>query len=141
MFNNLLNFLYLFLYIYYIVEMTNYHKKQAKITRSIYLGTKDAYYVDAERKIFSFRIPPINIEDESMLYVKNTNIDYNLSGLAVKEVKTSVLLGTGGTYGITYAIPPAITFVSQDGKGTGASGVAIMGGGALSTTLFAPPQH
>ena len=114
--------------------MTNYHKKQAKITRAIYLGTKDAYYTDTERKIFSFRIPPINIEDESLLYVKNTNIDYNLSGLAVKEVKTSVLLGGGGSYGCFYSQPPAISFVSQDGKGSGASAVAILASAGLSAT-------
>jgi hypothetical protein len=115
--------------------MTDYRKKQAKHTRSIYLNTSDAFYTDAERKIFSFRIPPINIEDESLLYVKNTNIDYNLSGLAVNGVKTSVLLGGGGgSYGCFYSQVPSISFVSQDGKGSGASAVAILASAGLSAT-------
>jgi hypothetical protein len=117
--------------------MTNYNKKQRKHTRSIFLNTDNADYVDADRKTFRFRIPPINIEDESLLYVKNTSIDYKVSGLSVKEVKTSVLLrDTGTSYAITYGAPPAITFISQDGKGTGASAVAIMGAVGLTSTLF-----
>jgi hypothetical protein len=114
--------------------MSEYRKKQAKHTRSIYLNTSDAYYTDTERKIFSFRIPPINIEDESLLYVKNTNIDYNLSGLAVNGVKHSVLLGGGGSYGCFYSQPPSISFVSQDGKGSGASAVSILASAGLSAT-------
>jgi hypothetical protein len=114
--------------------MTNYNKKQAKHTRSIYLNTADAYYVDAERKTFSFKINPINIEDESLLYVKNTSIEYKVSGLSVKEVKTSVLLGTGSSYGCFYSQPPSISFVSQDGKGSGASAVSILASAGLSAT-------
>ena len=118
--------------------MINYFKKQKKYTRSIYLNTANAYYVDDERRTFSFKINPVNIEDESLLYVKNTNIDYNVSGLSVKEVKTSVLLrDTGTSYAITYASRPDITFIPQDGKGTGASGVAIMGAVGLTTALYA----
>ena len=115
--------------------MINYFKKQKKYTRSIYLNTTNAYYVDAERKTFSFKINSINIEDESLLYVKNISIEYNESGLAVKEVKTPVFLGTGGSYGAFYSQPPSISFVSQDGKGSGASAVSVLASAGLSATV------
>ena len=118
----------------------HYHKKQKKHTRSIFLNTDDAYYVDAERKQFSFRIQPINIEDESKLYVKNTITDYRGSGLAVKSVNTGLFLGSTATYTTTYSQAPAITFETQDGKGTGATAIGLLApsglsGSATSSTL------
>ena len=118
----------------------HYHKKQKKHTRSIYLNTDEAYYVNSERKQFSFRIQPINIEDESKLYVKNTITDYRGSGLAVKSVNTGLFLGSTATYSTTYSQAPAITFVSQDGKGTGATAIGLLApsglsGSASSSTL------
>jgi hypothetical protein len=118
----------------------SYFKKQPKHTRSIFLNTDDAFYVDADRKVFSFRIPPINIEDESKLYVKNTITDYKTSGLAVKSVDTGLFLGSTATFASTYSAQPAITFVSQDGKGTGATAVGLLApsglsGSATSSTL------
>ena len=120
--------------------VNSYGKKQKKHTRSIYLNTDEAYYVDSERKSFSFRINPINIEDESKLYVKNTIIDYRTSGLAVKSVDTAVFLGSTATFGSTYSVSPAITFVSQDGRGTGATAIGLLApsglsGSATSSTL------
>ena len=114
--------------------MKNYHKKQVKHTRSIYLNTANAYYTDAGRRTFSFRINPVNIEDESLLYVKNSSITYDVSSLSVKEVKTPVFLGTGSSYGCFYSQPPSISFVSQDGKGSGASAVSILASAGLSAT-------
>jgi hypothetical protein len=121
----------------------SYFKKQRKHTRAIYLDTKDAYYVSADRTQFSFRFAPVQVEDESILYVRNTNTDYISSGLSVKEVKASVFLGTGATYATVYNAPPAITFVPQDGKGSGASAVAVLqasglSGSATSTTTSVP---
>jgi hypothetical protein len=123
--------------------MGTYHRKIKKHTRAVYLNTDDAFYVNAERTQFSFRIPPINVEDESILYVRNTNTDYKSSGLSVKEVKASVFLGTGGTYATNYNAPPTITFVTQDGKGSGASAVAVLqasglSGSSTSTTTSVP---
>jgi hypothetical protein len=113
--------------------MTNYFKTQ-KTKRCVYLNTQNAYYVDAERKTFSFKVNPINILDESLLYVKNTNIEYNTLGLSVNGVKTPVFLGTGSSYGAFYSQPPSISFVSQDGKGSGASAVSILASAGLSAT-------
>ena len=118
----------------------HYHKKQRKHTRSIFLNTDEAYYVDSERKQFSFRIQPINIEDESKLYVKNTITDYKTSGLAVKSVNTGLFLGSTATYSTTYSQAPAITFTPQDGKGTGATAIGLLApsglsGSATSSTL------
>jgi hypothetical protein len=118
----------------------HYHKKQKKHTRSIFLNTDEAYYIDSERKQFSFRIQPINIEDESKLYVKNTITDYKTSGLAVKSVNTGLFLGSSATFTATYSQPPAITFVSQDGKGTGATAIGLLApsgisGSSTSSTL------
>jgi hypothetical protein len=115
----------------------SYFRKQKKHTRAVYLNTDDAYYVNTDRTLFSFRIPPINVEDESILYVRNTNTDYKASGLSVKEVKASVFLGTGGTYATTYNAPPTITFVPQDGKGTGATAVAVLQATGLSGSASA----
>jgi hypothetical protein len=121
----------------------SYFRKQKKHTRAVYLNTDDAYYVNADRTQFSFRIPPINVEDESILYVRNTNTDYKASGLSVKEIKASVFLGTGATYASTYNAPPTITFTPQDGKGSGATAVAVLAasglsGSASSTTTSVP---
>lgn len=118
----------------------NYHKKQRKHTRSIYLNTDEAFFVDSQRKTFSFRINPINIEDESKLYVKNTITDYRGSGLAVKSVNTGLFLGSTATFSATYTQSPAITFVPQDGKGTGATAIGLLApsgisGSATSSTL------
>jgi hypothetical protein len=119
----------------------SYYKKQPKHTRSVYINTDNAYYVNAERTVFSFRIPPINIEDESVLYVKNTNTDYKDNmGLSVKNVNTGLFLGSTATFGSTYSVQPAITFVSQDGKGTGATAIGLLApsglsGSATSSTL------
>jgi len=120
-----------------------YFKKQKKHTRAVYLNTDDAYYVNADRTQFSFRIPPIGVEDESILYIRNTNTDYKASGLSVKEVRASVFLGTGTTYASTYNAPPSITFTPQDGKGSGATAVAVLAasglsGSASSTTTSVP---
>ena len=110
----------------------SYFKKQAKKKRNIFLNTNDAYYVDAERKTFSFKIPPINIEDESLLYVKNTTIDYKTTGLSVKEVDLGYISTTGIATG--YNAPPNIIFTPQDGKGTGATAVGILEPVGLSTS-------
>ena len=123
--------------------MGSYFRKQKKHTRCVYLNTDDAYYVNTDRTLFSFRIPPINVEDESILYVRNTNTDYKASGLSVKEVKASVFLGTGATYATNYNSPPTITFTSQDGKGSGATAVAVLqasglSGSATSTSTSVP---
>lgn len=109
-----------------------YYKKQKKHSRTIYLNTDDAYYVDTERKNFNFRIPPINIEDESLLSVKNTLLDYRTSGLSVKDVD----LGYISTIGISsgYNAPPNIIFTPQDGKGTGATAIGILQPVGLSTS-------
>ena len=118
----------------------SYFKKQPKHTRSIFLNTEDAYYVDSERKVFSFRIAPINIEDESKLFVKNTITDYKASGLAVKSVNTGLFLGSTATFASTYSAQPTITFVTQDGKGSGATAIGLLApsglsGSASSSTL------
>ena len=110
----------------------NYHKKQRKHTRSIYLNTDEAFFVDSERKTFRFRINPINIEDESKLYVKNTITDYRGSGLAVKSVNTGLFLGSTATFSTTYSQNPAITFVPQDGKGLGATAIGTLAPSGLS---------
>ena len=117
-----------------------YYKKQRKHTRSIYLNTDDAYYVNDDRTIFSFRFAPINIEDESRMYVKNTNVDYKTAGLSVKNVQTGLFLGSTATYSSTYSQAPVITFVPQDGKGTGATAIGLLApsglsGSATSSTL------
>lgn len=121
----------------------SYGKKQKKHTRAVYLNTDDAYYTSPDRTQFSFRFAPINLEDESILYVRNTNTDYRSSGLSVKDVRASVFLGTGATYATNYNAPPTITFVPQDGKGEGATAVAILqatglSGSATSTTTSLP---
>ena len=115
----------------------NYHKKQKKHTRSIFLNTEEAFYVDSERKTFQFRINPINIEDESRLYVKNTITDYKSSGLAVKSVNTGLFLGSTATFSTTYSANPAITFISQDGKGTGATAIGLLAPSGLSGSATA----
>jgi hypothetical protein len=117
----------------------SYYKKQKKHTRSVYINTDDAYYVNPDRTQFSFRINPINIEDESLLYVKNTNVDYKTSGLAIKNI-TPVVLLPNASFASTYNTAPSITFNTADGKGTGALGVGILAssgvsGSASSTTL------
>ena len=113
----------------------SYNKKQKKHTRAIFLNTQDAYYVSNDRTRFSFKTLPINVEDESLLYVKNTSINYNTSGLSVKQVNTPVWTPSiGGTYGAFYTLPPAISFVSQDGKGSGASAVSILASSGLTAT-------
>ena len=109
-----------------------YYKKQLKHTRAIYLNTDDAFYVNPDRTQFSFRFAPLNIEDESVLYVRNTNTDYKTAGMSVKAVKASVFLGTGATYATNYNAPPTITFVPQDGKGSGATAVAVLQASGLS---------
>lgn len=117
----------------------SYYKKQKKHTRSVYINTDDAYYVNPERTQFSFRINPINIEDESLLYVKNTNVDYKTSGLAIKNITPAVVL-PNALFTSTYNSAPAITFTTADGKGIGASGIGILAssgvsGSATATTL------
>lgn len=115
--------------------------KQKKHTRSVYLNTDNAYYTNAERTMFSFRIPPINVEDESVLYVKNTNIDYkDQMGLSVKSVNTGIFLGSTATFSATYTQSPLITFVPQNGRGTGATAIGLLApsgisGSATSSTL------
>ena len=121
----------------------SYGKKQRKHTRAIYLNTDDAYYVSADRTQFSFRFAPINLEDESILYVRNTNTDYRSSGLSVKDVRASVFLGTGATYATIYNAPPTITFTPQDGRGTGATAIVVLqasglSGSATATTTSLP---
>jgi hypothetical protein len=121
-----------------------YYKKQRKHTRSIYLNTDDAYYTNADRTIFSFRFAPVNIEDESRMYVKNTNVDYKTAGLSVKNVQTGLFLGSTATYSATYSVNPSITFVPQDGKGTGATAIGVLApsgasGSATSSTLVVNP--
>ena len=131
---NYISFIFLYLP---ILEMTNYHKKQKKHSRSIFLNTDEAYYVDSERKTFQFRINPINIEDESRLYVKNTITDYKSSGLAVKSVNTGLFLGSTATFSTTYSQNPAITFISQDGKGIGATAIGLLAPSGLSGSATA----
>ena len=109
----------------------NYYKKQKKHTRSVYINTDDAYFVNADRTQFSFRINPINIEDESLLYVKNTNVDYKTSGLAIKNITPAVSL-PNAIFTSTYNSAPAITFTTADGKGTGAAGIGILASSGLS---------
>lgn len=121
----------------------SYGKKQKKHTRAVYLNTDDAYYVSPDRTQFSFRFAPINLEDESILYVRNTNTDYRSSGLSVKDVRASVFLGTGATYATIYNAPPTISFVPQDGKGEGATAIAVLqasglSGSATATTTSVP---
>jgi len=122
-----------------------YHKKQNKHTRSIYLNSDEAFYVSPDRKQFTFRFPAINIEDESIMYVKNTNVDYRTgSGLSVQNVKSGIFRGSTATYSATYSDSPVISFLPQDGKGTGASAVGILApsgvsGSATSTTTSVAP--
>ena len=107
--------------------------KQKKHTRSVYLNTENAFFVNTERTIFSFRIHPINVEDESVLYVKNTNIDYkNQMGLSVKNVNTGLFLGSTATFASTYTVQPAITFATLDGKGTDATAIGLLAPSGLS---------
>lgn len=110
----------------------SYYKKQKKHMHSIYLNSDDALYVDEERKTFRFKIPPINIEDESKLYVKNTIIDYKTSGLSVKNVNMEYISNTA--LSTTYNAPPSITFTPQDGKGTGATAVGVLEAVGLSAS-------
>lgn len=107
-----------------------YYKKQRKHSRSVFLNTDEAYYVDNERKSFSFRINPINIEDESKIHVKNTIIDYKTSGLSVGKIIQGFFSATA--YQSTYSSPPSLIFTPQDGKGTGASAIAILAPSGLS---------
>lgn len=108
----------------------SYGRKQKKHTRAIYLNTEDAYYVNGDRTLFSFRIPPINIEDESLLYVRNTNTDYKTSGLSVGKINQGFF--SASSYLSTYNSPPSLIFTPQDGKGTGATGIAILAPSGLS---------
>lgn len=110
----------------------SYYKKQKKHTHSIYLNSDEAFYVDNERKTFTFRIPPVNVEDESKLYVKNTIIDYKTSGLSVKNVNMEYISNTA--LSTTYNAPPSITFTPQDGKGTGATAVGVLEAVGLSAS-------
>lgn len=121
----------------------SYGKAQKKHTRAIYLSTDDSYYTNADRTQFSFRFAPINIENESILYVRNSTTDYRSSGLSVKDVRASVFLGTGATYASIYNAPPTITFIPQNGKGTGATAIAVLqasglSGSATANTLSVP---
>lgn len=114
----------------------SYFKKQPKKTRAIYLNTNEAYYVNEDRTKFSFKISNgINVEDESLLYVKNTTIDYNTSGLSVKQINTPIWTPSiSFPNGSTYNAPPLISFISQDGKGSGATAVSILASSGLSTS-------
>jgi hypothetical protein len=145
MYNNNVNVnvnLYIFLFIFYLliyIEMS-YYKKQPKHTRTLILNTDDANYVDGDRKTFTFRFAPINIEDESLMYVKNTVANFKTTGLAVKSVQSGLFLGSTATFSSTYSVQPAITFASQDGKGSGASAIGLLApsglsGSATSSTL------
>ena len=111
--------------------MNKYGKKQRKHTRSIFLNTDDAIYVDADRKTFRFAIAPINIEDESKLYVENTIINNRVGGLAIKSITPAVALPSA-SFTSTYNAAPAITFNTADGKGSGASGIGILASSGLS---------
>ena len=122
----------IFTYIRNNINMSSYGRKQPKHTRAIYLNTDDSYYTNDDRTQFSFRFAPINLEDESILYVRNTTTDYRTSGLSVKDVRASVFLGTGTTYATNYNAPPTITFTPQDGKGTGATAIAVLQASGLS---------
>ncbi len=118
----------------------SYYKKQPKHTRTIILNTDDANYVDGDRKTFTFRFAPINIEDESLMYVKSTVANFKTTGLAVKSVQSGLFLGSTATFSSTYSVQPAITFASQDGKGSGASAIGLLApsglsGSATSSTL------
>ncbi len=118
----------------------SYYKKQPKHTRTLILNTDDANYVDGDRKTFTFRFAPINIEDESLMYVKNTVANFKTTGLAVKSVQSGLFLGSTATFSSTYSVQPAITFASQDGKGSGASAIGLLApsglsGSATSSTL------
>ena len=127
--------------------MNKYGKKQKKHTRSIFLNTDDAIYVDSERKTFRFAIAPINIEDESKLCVKNTIVDYKTgSGLGVKGIVSGLFLGSTATYPSTYSANPLITFTPQNGKGTGATGFGFLApsgvsGSATATTTSVLPTN
>ncbi len=145
MYNNNVNVnvnLYIFLFIFYLliyIEMS-YYKKQPKHTRTLILNTDDANYVDGDRKTFTFRFAPINIEDESLMYVKNTVANFKTTGLAVKSVQSGLFLGSTATFSSTYSVQPTITFASQDGKGSGASAIGLLApsglsGSATSSTL------
>lgn len=122
----------------------SYYKKQKKHTRSIYLNTDDAFYVNPDKTSFTFRFHPINIEDESRMYVKNTSVDFKTTGLSVLNVKSGVFLGSTATYGATYSDNPTITFIPQDGKGDGASAIGtlapsgVSGSATATTTTVAP---
>ena len=121
----------------------SYGKSQPKHTRAIYLNTDDSYYTNADRTQFSFRFAPINILGDSILYVRNTNTDYRSSGLSVKDVRASGFLGTGASYATIYNAPPTITFTPQDGRGEGATAIAVLqasglSGLATSTSLSVP---
>lgn len=121
----------------------SYYKKQKK-TRSIYLNTNEAFYANNDKTSFTFRFAPINVEDESRMYVKNTSVDYKDAGLSVLNVKSGIFLGSTATFGATYWDNPAITFISQDGKGSGATAIGTLAPSGLSgsatsaTTTVAP---
>jgi hypothetical protein len=129
----------------FIYIRMEYHKKQRKHTRSIFLNSDEAFYVSPDRKQFTFRFAPINIEDESIMYVKNTNVDYRTgSGLSVQNVKSGIFRGSTATYSATYSESPAISFLPQDGKGGGATAIGILApsgvsGSATSTTTSVAP--
>lgn len=123
----------------------SYYKKQKKHTRSIYLNTDEAFYVNPERTSFTFRLEAINIEDESRLYVKNTIVDYSTgAGLGVKSVKSGLFIGSTATYEAAYTDNPTVSFVPKDGKGDGATGIGLLAPSGLSgsatatTTTVAP---
>jgi hypothetical protein len=118
--------------------MNKYGKKQKKHTRSIFLNTDDAVYVDSERKTFRFAIAPINIEDESKLYVENTIIDYKTgNGLGVKGIVSGLFLGSTATYPSTYSANPLISFTPQNGKGSGATGMGFLAPSGVSGSATA----
>jgi hypothetical protein len=139
------NFFYLkFIFILSSYSRMSYYKKQKKHTRTIILNTDDAFYVNPERKEFRFRFAPINIEDESKMYVKSTTANFKTTGLAVKSIQTGLFLGSSATYSTTYSVNPAITFETQDGKGSGATGIGLLApsgasGSASSATLTVNP--
>jgi hypothetical protein len=109
-----------------------YYKKIKKVSKIIYINTDNASYVDGHRKEFTFRVPPVAIEDKSRLYVRQYSNDYRGSGIQ----SLSIIAGTGTpNTDICFVTVPTISFVSSNG--TGASAIAYMKPTSINGTVGA----
>ncbi len=109
----------------------SYYKKIKKVSKIIYINTDNAFYVDANRKEFTFRVPAVAIEDKSRMYVRQYSNDYRGSGIQ----SLSVIAGTGTNSDACFVTQPSISFVSS--TGSGAAAIAYMKPTTINGTVGA----